>query len=349
MTPEGPGTNSSVELPQPRPIREFGPANAKEFAEIRSAGQPAIFRGQAAEWPAVDAARAGDDKLLAYLRRFSLTSSANVIIAPPECGGRMFYTDDLSGLTFRRETCGLGSLLEQLLQDRDDPSPHAYAVQAERVEKAFTGFEKENQANLLPAGTVPLAWIGNRVRVAPHYDRYENLGIVVAGRRHFTLFPPEQVANLYPGPFELTPAGTPVAMVDLHDPDLTRFPRYAEAARHAQSAILDAGDAIYIPYLWWHAVDSLEAFNLFISHWWSGDAQGGAEPYDAMFYALLALRGLPPERREAWRHMFDHYVFETHGDPGAHIPPQARGVLGAPSAEWAERLRQRIKKAAGSL
>ena len=45
---------------------------------------------------------------------------------------------------------------------------------------------------------------------------------MVAGRRRFTLFPPEQVANLYIGPLDLTPAGQPVSLVDQAQPDLVR-------------------------------------------------------------------------------------------------------------------------------
>ena len=56
-------------------------------------------------------------------------------------------------------------------------------------------------------GVPPRLWLGNAIKVATHYDQMENIGIVVTGRRRFTLFPPEQVANLYMGPIELTPAG----------------------------------------------------------------------------------------------------------------------------------------------
>src|SRR3546814_19620038 len=84
----------------------------------------------------------------------------------------------------------------------------------------------------------------NRIRVAPHYDLMENVACCVAGRRRFTLFPPDQLANLYPGPFELTPAGTPVSMVDPFAPDLDRYPRFAEAGTHARGATLEPGEAL---------------------------------------------------------------------------------------------------------
>ena len=49
---------------------------------------------------------------------------------------------------------------------------------------------------------------------AIHHDMFSNLAVVVAGGRRFTLFPPGEVANLYLGPFEFTPAGTPASLVD---------------------------------------------------------------------------------------------------------------------------------------
>ena len=152
------------------------------------------------------------------------------------------------------------------------------AVQSEKIPEMLPGFELENAIDLLPPNVVPRAWIGNRIRVAPHYDLMENVGCVVAGRRRFTVFPPEQFANLYPGPFELTPAGTPISLVDIQHPDLDRFPRYAEAAETAQTALLEPGDAIYLPFHWWHGVDSLEPVNFFVNYWWNDRSRASAIP-----------------------------------------------------------------------
>jgi len=46
-------------------------------------------------------------------------------------------------------------------------------------------------APLLDKSIAPTMWMGNQAMVAPHYDPYDNLAAVVAGRREFTLFPPE--------------------------------------------------------------------------------------------------------------------------------------------------------------
>jgi hypothetical protein len=185
--------------------------------------------------------------------------------------------------------------------------------------------------------------------VAAHYDLKENIGCVVAGRRRFTLYPPEQIGNLYPGPLELTPAGTPVSVVDPQAPDLEKYPRFAEAAAAAQSAELRPGDAIYIPYYWWHAVDSLEPINLFINYWWNPARADLGNPYDALMFGMFALRELPEDQRSAWRAVFDHYVFGANGDPAGHIPEGAKGALGALTPERLTRMRATLRQIARGL
>jgi hypothetical protein len=337
-------------LPEPKPIREYHGADRRLLdEEIRPAGQPGVLRGLAAQWPAVMAARTSDETFVDYVKRFSIGTKVAAIVGQPEIGGRFFYSDDMRGLNFERGLSPLGPFLDRLLRDRSHEAPIAMAVQSEAIKDFLPGFEAENRTGLVAPDVTGRAWIGNRIRVAPHYDLYENLGVVVAGRRRFTLFPPEQIANLYVGPFELTPAGTPISLVDLAEPDLERFPRFAEAAVTAQSAELEPGDAIYIPFHWWHSVESLEPLNFFVNYWWNDARDDAGNPYDALIYAFYSLKHLPPEQRAVWRTVFDHYVFCTGGDPGEHLPEHARGVLGEPTPELLARMRATLKKIAQEL
>lgn len=331
-------------LEKAHPIAEYAGVDRAQFREkIRPAGQPAVFRGMANDWPAVAAARESDEQLIAYLKKFRLDRPVAAIVGAPEIEGRFLYTADLRALNFTRGMSALDPFLDRLLRDRDNPRPYAIAVQSEEVPALLPGFEEENGTDLVDRRVVPRAWMGNRIKVAPHYDLMENVGIVVAGRRRFTLFPPDQLKNLYVGPLELTPAGTPVSLVDLANPDLDLFPRFAEAMTRAQVAVLEPGDAIYIPFHWWHGVDSLEPVNLFINYWWNDARTGAGSPYDALLHAVYAVKTLPPDQRDVWRMVFDHYIFGVNGDPVEHLPNHARGMLGEANSEMLMRMQATLR------
>lgn len=324
----------------PAPIREYADVDRRLLDDvIRPARRPAILRGIGATWPAVRAAREGAEAAVGYLKRFSHGEAVNAIVGEPEIGGRFFYTADLKGLNFARGKSPLEPFLDRLLRDRDVVKPYAMAVQSIPAPELLPGFAEENRSDLVDPAVVPRLWLGNAIRVATHYDLQENIGVVIAGRRRFTLFPPDQLANLYMGPLELTPAGTPISLVDPAAPDLARFPRFAQALAAAESATLEPGDAIYIPFHWWHAVDSLEPVNVFLNYWWNPASEAAINAYDALLLALFSLRTLPEDQRDAWRTMFDHLVFQRNGDPVAHLPAEVQGVLGPVDAAQIGRMR----------
>ena len=186
---------------------------------------------------------------------------------------------------------------------------------------------------------------GNDSRVAAHFDESDNIACVASGNRRFTLFPPEQVANLYVGPIDKTVAGRPTSMVDLAAPDFDRFPRFAEALKHAVVADLEPGDAIYIPSLWWHAVEASGPLNVLVNYWWLEGPEDAGSPLHALAHGLLTVGHLPPEKREAWRVMFDHYVFRAGGDPAEHIPEAGRGILGRSTPQLRRAIKQFVLRA----
>ena len=159
------------------------------------------------------------------------------------------------------------------------------------------------------------------------FDLPDNLACVVAGIRRFTLLPPDQIGNLYVGPLDPTPSGQAISLVDFNDPDLPRHPRFAEALKQARSAVLHPGDAIRIPSMWWHHIESLACFNLLINYWWCTTPAAMGSPTDALMHAILSLQDLPQRQREAWRGLFNHYVFDADEEVYAHIPERGRGCL----------------------
>ncbi|HEX7694249.1 MAG TPA: cupin-like domain-containing protein [Sphingomonas sp.] len=314
-------------------VEELTPDTARD---VTSRNRPAIIRGIAAGWPAVTASDPA-----AYLARFDAGAPVGVAIAPPAAEGRLGYTPDLSALTFIRESGTLAWLFARLDTAARADRPSTIAAQAVIVPEALPGFEVENRIDLVPDGVAPRIWIGNRVRVATHHDMNSNIAVVMAGRRRFTLFPPDQVANLYIGPIEFTPAGTPIGLFDPDEPDFDRYPLAREAMRQAAVAELEPGDAIFIPHMWWHHVRSLDPVSILVNYWWdeAPAPQPGLAPIDTMVHAILAFSGLPENQRAAWRAMFDEFVFG--GVPG-HVPEGRRGIRGALSEESKARVRRQL-------
>lgn len=335
------------ELSSPPRIREVAEVDFALFhQEIRPASEPVVMRGLVRDWPAVAAAQESDAAIVDYLIGCGPTKPVGAIAARPEEKGRFFYNEDLTGFNFVSGRGQLEMFLRDLLAVGNEANPPAMAMQSEVIPDVLPAFGEANCLALLPE-VAPRIWIGNRIRVSPHCDLMENVACVVAGRRRFTLFPPEQVTNLYPGPFELTPAGTPVSMVDPLAPDLDRYPRFAAAWATARQAELAPGDALYIPYMWWHGVESLEPVSILVNYWWNEGPANLSTPYDAMLHNILAFRHMPPDQRAVWKTMLDYYIFESEGDPAAHLPEHAKGMMGPLTGELAGRLRATLKKIVG--
>ena len=322
------------------PVDIVARPSATEFADsTRLTRHPFVVRGLAAQWPAVIAAAQGDEAVSRYLLSFDAKQLLDVKIAPTSADGRFFYTPDLRGLNFNSQAVLLERFLEHLLMLRTAIDAPTLYVQSTPVSKALPGFAAANVNPLLGNNVSPRIWIGNQTRVATHFDVADNLAIVVAGHRRFILFPPDQVQNLYVGPLDFTLAGQPVSLVDPVAPDFSRYPKFATALESALVADLEPGDAIYIPSPWWHHVQALARFNILVNSWWREAPADAGTPFNLIVHGLLALRHLPVEERAAWRSLFEHYVFESNGDPAGHLPEHARSVLGPMTEDLARHLK----------
>ena len=331
-----------TDLAELAPIRSWENVNAETFrSEILPLKEPAILRGLFAEWPAVKKAEESSTALANYLTSFGSAHAVNAFIGDPGIKGRFFYDDDFKGFNFERRELALGELLGTLLEHTNDTDPPSIYAGAIPLKNELSGIVEQN-ANLLLDDSVEQLisiWIGNRGQTATHWDLAQNIAGVVGGRRRFTLFPPDQLQNLYIGPLDITLAGQPISLVDLHHPDYERYPRFRDALANAQSAELGPGDAIYIPSMWFHHVAALDALGVLINFWWRESAPYMFTPLLTLMHALLSIRDLPEDERESWKRMFDHYIFESDGEPMAHVPEHARGFFGPMTPERVNRLR----------
>jgi len=327
------------------PVAELRGLTPRDLNDrILTSTQPLLLRGLVAQWPMVRAALASQQEASSYLTRFYRDMPVIALLGKPEIDGRFFYNEDLSGFNFQPARVRLDGVLAELQGHRDDARPPALYVGSTTIDTCLPGFRNENDIDLQGRDALASIWIGNRTRIAAHYDLPDNLACVAAGRRRFTLFPPEQLANLYVGPLDFTPAGQAFSLVDFHAPDFTRFPQFAEALEHAQVAEMDAGDALFIPSMWWHHVEALEAFNVLVNYWWRQSPDYMDTPTNALMLAIMTVRDLPPEQRRAWQGLFRHYVFEQDAQTSAHIPPAAQRMLAPLDEDGTRAIRAQLLK-----
>ncbi|HET6846784.1 MAG TPA: cupin-like domain-containing protein [Anaerolineales bacterium] len=319
--------------------------------EILPANRPVVLRDLLRSWPAVQAGRQSHGAVVDYFKQLDTGGAVNAIVGRPEIKGRFFYSENYQDFNFGPRSISIGTALDTLLALAEDPQPPAIALQAMHVPDVMPSFLGDNTMPLLDRDVTPRVWISNRSMIATHFDNYHNLACVVGGSRRFTVFPPGQAGNLYVGPLLKTPGGSPISVVDLRQPDYTRFPKFRQALESAQEATLEPGDAIYIPILWWHGVESLEPLNILVNYWWNDAVSAHHKPILALMHCMVLMSGLPAVQREAWRTFFDHFAFQADGDPGAHLPSGLRDVMGDLSPADRDQvmafIAERMKAAAG--
>lgn len=330
---------------RPEPIRELSDCDPTSLSdELLRSTQPLLLRGLVRHWPIAQAGRESTAVAMDQLRACYQGEPVLAWFGAPEINGRFFYNEDFSAFNFSVERQRLDQLLDRLqaCTDRSD-APTIY-IGSTTVDTCLPGFREHNDLPFGERNPLVSIWIGNRTRIAAHHDVPDNLACVVAGRRRFTLFPPDQLANLYVGPLDFTPAGQAISLVDFANPDLQQFPRFEQALAHTQVAELGPGDALFIPSMWWHHVEALDSFNVLINYWWRQSPACMDTPMNALMLAIMTVRDLPPAERVAWKHMFDHYIFEADAQTAAHVPEHRRGVLSPMNADATRSLRARLLK-----
>ena len=321
------------------PVPEIEVRDAADLdRRLRTADRPFIVRGLVADWPLVQAGRRSADEARRYILAHHRDRPFTVSVGDPQSDGRLFY-DQAMAMNFRTLRAKLPEIFTRIDEFEDQAGAPPIYLGSVDLQEFFAGLHEANHVDLGERQPLASIWIGTRTRIAAHNDMPDNLACVAVGRRRFTLFPREQFRNLYLGPVDNTPAGRAISMVDFHDPDFAAHPRFAEALAHAQVAELDAGDALYIPAMWWHHVEGLAAFNVLVNYWWRDTPRWLGAPQDALNHAMMAIRDLPEDQKAHWRDMFDYYVFGDPADAARHIPEAARSVLAPMTPESAGRLR----------
>jgi hypothetical protein len=321
-------------------IRGIGPAGLSD--EILLSTEPLLLKGMVGDWPVVQAAKTSAQDADHYLRQFNEDETVGAFFSEPDSQGRVYYNEDLSGFNYQPVIVKLDKVLDMLQQHLADQQSPAFYVGSTAVDKCLPGFRDENDIEFGDIDPLASIWIGNRTRIAAHFDVPDNVACCAAGRRRFILFPPAEIKNLYVGPLDFNPAGQTISMVDFNQPDYEKHPRFRDALQNAQVADMEPGDAIFIPSMWWHHVEALDSFNVLINYWWRQSPAFMGSPVNVLEHALLGLRDLPESQLKAWHELFKFYIFDYDEESIGHIPEERRGVLGAIDDGMARKLRAKL-------
>jgi hypothetical protein len=318
-----------------------------DFARLIADQTPMVFKGLARHLPLVQAGLASPAAAMDHLRPFYSGKPLFVLKGPPEIKGRFGYNAAVDGLNYAYENMTLDRLFALVSEHLGDADPPSFYCGSTDIDTFLPG--------LLATDGLPLTgemftqnsvlksiWMGNRTTACAHFDISHNIAVCMAGHRRFTLFAPDQIANLYPGPFEPTPGGQVISMVDFTAPDFDAYPRFRDALAAARIAELEPGDVLFYPSMWWHQVEALDPFNILINYWWNTTPAYVDTPMNTLMHGILSLRSRPAAEKAAWRAVFDYYLFGPPEDAAGHLPAVAQGPLGLLDATQGRRLRAQI-------
>ena len=226
-------------------------------AKYVAKNRPVILRGAASRWAT------GELWTEAYLRQ--------------RCGERTLTVRSAESAAFHGETGYATATLtvNELLDAIGSTSPVGallpYAAQVP-LRSALPELDADARpppAHLAALGArlrgAPAAYIGGGSTTPLHFDALENLLVVVRGRKDVTLWHPQHSALLYPRD---DGAAAIFSRADIHHPDFDAFPLLRDALPLGLRAELAAGDALYLPRGWWHAVSAPSGqLNVSLSYW----------------------------------------------------------------------------------
>jgi hypothetical protein len=314
----------------PRTIYASGLEGPGQFlCEVVEPCRPVVLRGLVKHWPIVAAGRVSPMAVQDHLSALDAGGEIEAFFGAPAIAGKYFYAADMKGFNFERRRMKFSTALESIVSSVGVPDSPSVYVGSVPTHDFLPGFAALNPMPLLNPSVGPRVWVGHAANVSSHYDTVDNLACVAVGRRRFTLFAPHLIDKLYVGPIDNTMAGQPVSLAASSAPDKDRFPLFEEIKDQSLIADLEPGDALYLPKLWWHKVESTAPFNVLVNYWWDAFRAGPDAPYTSMLLSMITIAERPAAERRAWKAFFDHYVFRDHGHPLMHLPVEQHGLLGS--------------------
>ncbi|MCW8863533.1 MAG: cupin-like domain-containing protein [Colwellia sp.] len=313
------------------------------YDELFSQNQPIILKGLVKDWPLVKTGQQSANHIMQELEQHYSKRPMLVYKAAAEIKARFGYNKTCTGFNFTSNRSTIPEVFDAIRSQFTQEEHDYLYINSLRFDEGFPELNQTNQLTFdhpefINNQPVAKIWLGTESVAAAHYDQPKNIACCVAGKRRFTLFPPEQIANLYPGPLSPTPGGQVVTLADLSKPDFSRFPRLKDAMENAYVADLEPGDGLYYPSMWWHEVEAFARFNVMVNYWWMEAAPYLGSPMDALMHAMMSVRDRSPNEKAAWKALFDYYIFGDSEKVRAHLPPESYDALATLDEDQARRL-----------
>ena len=209
---------------------------------LREYTEPTVFRGLAADWPAVQS-----------------WSFAQLAANAPDLSVKLVDGDRESGHTCLRSST-LRAYLESLSGDSEAGGPSLYLKEFDLL-KAIPGLTQDlGHTELFPKGALrsQRSWIGPAgARTGLHYDYLNNVAVQIVGKKRLFLVRPGTVervgavARKYDAWATLSQFGAEELFTRVGTPG------------DFFTVNLEAGDVLHIPAGWWHEVLNLTPSILF--------------------------------------------------------------------------------------
>ena len=155
-------------------VREGCPAANDLLSALRAWDTPRVLPGLVSHWPVVQAANTSNQALVTYLKQFDASKQVDCMHLPFAEDGRMFYNRTMTGFNFSRHRAGFCQVLDELLQRAEQTHPDSLYIGSTSVESCLPGFLQHNSLPLIEAEPLATLWIGNKSRIAAHYDVPDN-------------------------------------------------------------------------------------------------------------------------------------------------------------------------------